>query len=69
MTWENYGSVWEIDHIKPISKFDFSVEENIFQAFNYNNTQPLFKTTEIAKSFGFEDQIGNRNKLNKYEQN
>lgn len=69
MTWENYGIIWEIDHIKPISKFDFSVEENIFQAFNYNNTQPLFKTTEIAKSLGFEDQIGNRNKLNKYEQN
>jgi hypothetical protein len=29
--------------------------------------QPLFKTTEIAESFGYMDEIGNRNKLNKYD--
>jgi len=69
MTWENHGIVWEIDHIKPISKFDFLIEENIHKAFNYKNTQPLFKTTEIAENLGYIDQIGNRNKLNKYEQN
>jgi hypothetical protein len=67
MNWENHGDVWEIDHIKPISIFDFSIEENIYKAFNYQNTQPLFKTTEIAESFGYINQIGNRNKSNKYE--
>jgi hypothetical protein len=64
MNWENYGDIWEIDHILPISRFDFNIEEEIYKAFNYTNTQPLFKTTEIAKSFGYSDQIGNRNKYN-----
>ena len=65
MSWENHGVVWEIDHIIPCSKFDLTVEENIFKCFHYTNHQPLFKTTEIAKSFGYTDQIGNRNKGNK----
>jgi hypothetical protein len=65
MSWENWGDVWEIDHKTPISLFDLTQEENIYKAFNYQNTQPLFKTTEIAESFGYTDQIGNRNKSNK----
>ena len=65
MNWENYGIVWEIDHKTPLSSFDLTQEKNIYEAFNYKNTQPLFKTTEIAKNFGYTDQIGNRNKSNK----
>ena len=65
MTWENYGGIWEIDHKIPISKFDLTEEKNIYKAFNYKNTQPLFKTTEIARSFGYNDIVGNREKGNK----
>lgn len=65
MSWENYGIIWEIDHKMPLSTFDLTQEENIYKAFNYQNTQPLFKTTEIAESFGYTNQIGNRNKSNK----
>lgn len=65
MNWENHGKIWEIDHIRAVSKFDLSIEENIYKAFNYQNTQPLFKTTEIAISFGYINQIGNRNKGDK----
>ena len=32
MNWENYGDVWEVDHILPISKGG---------TFHYTNTQPL----------------------------
>ena len=35
------------------------------QCFNFTNFQPLFKTTEIAKSFGDINEIGNREKSNK----
>ena len=65
MSWENQGKVWEIDHIKPLSSFSLIDQKQIEQAFHYLNTQPLFKTTEIALSFGYVDQIGNRNKSNK----
>ena len=65
MTWENHGEVWEIDHINPCASFDLTDIKQQKQCFHYTNLQPLFKTTEIAKSFGYNDQIGNRNK-NKY---
>jgi hypothetical protein len=65
MNWQNHGEIWEIDHILPCSSFDFTKEGNIEKCFHYTNHQPLFKTTEIAESFGYTDQIGNKNKLNK----
>lgn len=64
MTWENKGQVWEIDHKQPLVSFDLTKEENIKKAFYYTNTQPLFKTTDIAKSFG-SNNIGNKNKHKK----
>lgn len=65
MTWENHGEIWEIDHIIPCSKFDLTDIEQQKQCFHYTNLQPLFKTTEIAESLGYNNEIGNRNKLNK----
>lgn len=65
MTWENWGPVWELDHILPCASFDLTIEENIFKCFNFSNHQPLFKTTEIAESFGYKDYIGNREKSDK----
>lgn len=62
MNWSNHGTVWEIDHIKPCASFDLTIIENQFKCFHYSNMQPLFKTTAIAKSFGYIDEIGNRNK-------
>jgi hypothetical protein len=64
-TWENHGKIWEVDHIKAIANFNLILEEDKARCFHYTNLQPLFKTTEIAESFGYLDQIGNRNK-NKY---
>lgn len=65
MNWDNHGYIWEIDHIIPCSSFDLIQKEEQLKAFNYINTQPLFITTIIAESFGYIDQIGNRNKRDK----
>ncbi len=61
MNWINFGEIWEIDHIIPIASFDMSIQEDQEKCFHYTNLQPLFKTTEIAKSFGY-NEIGNMNK-------
>ena len=66
MTWLNHGEIWEIDHIKPCSSFDLTVLEEQEKCFHFTNHQPLFKTTQIAESYGYINEIGNRNKSNTY---
>jgi hypothetical protein len=66
MNWDNHGKIWEIDHIKGCINFDLSDIEQQKQCFHYTNTQPLFKTTKIAESFGYNNITGNRDKI-KYE--
>jgi len=39
--WENHGSVWEIDHIIPLAKFNLSDPTELYKAFHFSNTQPL----------------------------
>lgn len=50
MTWENYGTYWDIDHVIPLSLFDFSQEINIKICYNWINLRPLEKKVNIAKS-------------------
>ena len=50
MSWENYGKYWEIDHIKPVTKFDFNNENELYECFHYSNTQPLNKIENKIKS-------------------
>ena len=49
MTWDNHGILWEIDHIIPCSSFELNIEDNIYKCFNYNNTQPLYKSENRRK--------------------
>lgn len=63
MNWNNYGYIWEIDHIVGCRTFDLFNIEQQKQCFYYINLQPLFKTTKIAESFGYIGYIGNKNKI------
>jgi hypothetical protein len=62
MTWQNYGRVWEIDHIKPIASFNLINSDEQFKCLNYLNQRPLWKTTQIARQFGDMISIGNLEK-------
>jgi hypothetical protein len=42
MTWQNYGTVWHIDHIRPLASFNLLEESEQRVAFNFANLQPLF---------------------------
>jgi hypothetical protein len=41
MTWENYGTYWEIDHIKPCTSFNLLLPEHQEKCFHFSNQQPL----------------------------
>jgi hypothetical protein len=51
MTWENFGTVWEIDHKIPISVFNFEKPEHLdFRlCWNLKNLQPLEKFKNRSK--------------------
>lgn len=49
MTWDNYGPVWHVDHIRPCSSYDFTDWRQQKVCFNYTNLQPLFAKENISK--------------------
>ena len=50
MNWDNYGSLWDIDHIRPCATFNLSLEEEQKKCFHYTNTQPLYKKENQTKN-------------------
>jgi hypothetical protein len=50
MNWENMGTIWHIDHILPISKFNFQNQNEIKICYHWTNLQPLEKFNNISKS-------------------
>ena len=59
MTWENHGTLWHIDHRKPLCKFNFvlpdgtSNYEQIRLANSLANLQPLYVTENLSKGGKF----------------
>jgi hypothetical protein len=49
-TLENRSKVWHIDHVIPLSKFDFKNEQDMEMAFNWRNTMPLLAKENLAKN-------------------
>jgi len=50
MTWDNWGKVWQLDHIKPLAEFDLTSVEQSRQACNFRNLQPLLIEEHKMKS-------------------
>lgn len=50
MTWDNYGE-WHVDHIKPISSFNFDSEDcaEFKQCWSLDNLQPLWAKDNLSK--------------------
>ena len=50
MTWENWGPIWELDHIKALGLFDLTDRKQFLEACHYTNMQPLTVGEHTAKS-------------------
>jgi len=48
MNWDNHGK-WHIDHIKPLVSFDLTKREELLEACNYTNLQPLWAKDNLSK--------------------
>lgn len=49
MSWENYGTLWHVDHIKPLCSFDLTQEEEIRAACHFINLRPLLIEDNLRK--------------------
>jgi hypothetical protein len=50
MSWDNYGTYWDLDHVLPLSKFNFNDDNDIKLCYNWCNFKPLNKSLNIKKS-------------------
>jgi hypothetical protein len=50
ITWSNYGTAWDIDHVVPIDSFNLEDKEEILKCFNWRNTRSLDKQENGKKS-------------------
>ena len=49
-TLDNRGTVWHIDHVIPISRFNLDNTDEQLLAFNWRNTMPLLAKDNLAKN-------------------
>lgn len=49
MNWSNYGTLWNIDHIYPLSKVNWDCIYETSKYCHYSNLQPMYKLENIRK--------------------
>lgn len=52
MAWANYGSGWEIDHIRQCSTFDLTDPVQQAICFHYTNLRPLWRADNLSRPKG-----------------
>lgn len=57
MNWENYGTLWHVDHIIPLASFDLSKPEHLRAACHWTNLQPLEASANIRKKHHVSEEV------------
>lgn len=73
MSWDNYGKIWNIDHIKPLKVFNFFNEDGtinydiVREANGLHNLRPVFCTDNFRKNSTWteQDEIDYQERLDK----
>lgn len=56
MSWDNWGlHGWHVDHIRPVSSFDFDDPAWAYEVSHYTNLQPLWAEDNMAKGSKWEE--------------
>ena len=55
MTYENYGTLWHIDHVIPVSIFDLVNKNEELFCFHWKNTRPLYKEENRLRKYSLYD--------------
>lgn len=50
MSWDNWGTYWELDHIEELHTFDLTNRKQFLKAVNYKNMQPLTIPDHLKKT-------------------
>lgn len=59
MSWENYGSIWHIDHKIPCSSWNFESDFEMNCCWNYRNLQPMLASENQSKHDNFKEEDKN----------
>ena len=69
MNWDNYGSLWSIDHIIPVCKFDLTIEDEKLKCWNWSNLMPVTINYNSSKKLIDMEQVKYIvNKLEKFKE-
>lgn len=49
MSWDNHGTYWHIDHIKPCSSFDLTNNDMLHECYNWSNLRPIHSLENLSK--------------------
>ena len=50
MSWDNYGTVWEADHIVPCASFDLTKPAERRRCFHFSNLRPLWRKANSRRN-------------------
>lgn len=50
MSWNNYGTYWNMDHVIPCSYFDLTKKDEQLKCFNWKNIRPFNAIKNISKN-------------------
>ena len=51
MTWDNYGTLWNIDHVIPIYTFAHTDDNQLYLCYNWKNIRPTLCSSNRKKSY------------------
>ena len=57
MSWDNYGTIWHVDHIIPLASFDLTKKEHLRAACHWTNLQPLEASQNIKKQHHVSEEV------------